>query len=328
MIFENEYRTMQNYECLSSCISNYLIFNKHLIKGSDIIFLGDGFKITYNNDTKTINSNMYSANTKFLNNYNIQYEDGQLEERSSAIQFLEHAVKKNERLILKVSTLNLNYNRVFNQTDDSPHYINVIGLEGNEVRISDGCVPTIVPSKFEGLVLLDDIINSWEEKHYKYLVIRDDYIKLENINIKNIVNVKVQEGISSYLRGGSENNFYYGYDAIKRCISNLYELIKNDNFYVYILELNYELRVYGFFTLKNILLDKMKDSGISQNLCFAYEEIIKRWNYILMLLVKLGVSKNIFLLDKLKNKINQCNIEEKRILEELVLFWNKDKCED
>ncbi len=59
-------------------------------------------------------------------------------------RFLINSVNKRERIIIRVSSSFLPYNRLFNKSELISHYINVIDYDAktNVFIISDGCPPS------------------------------------------------------------------------------------------------------------------------------------------------------------------------------------------
>lgn len=321
MIYEKAYKTLQGYECLSSCIGNYLMYDGININASDIFFLGNGFNITYNINEKIIKTDMYEANFKFMNLFGVKYEQKSFTDRISAIEFLKKSVLCEKKVIIKVSSSFIKYNRVFSQSNNSPHYINVIGIKQDEVYISDGFVPTRIASVYEGWISLDQIVSAWEAMEYRCLILNFDKINFDKNMIENNIKFKIQKGIKSYLDGGIYSDFCYGVTAARKLLSELNELILKDNFYESVVFMNYQLRVYGFLSSKNMILAKIRDFGLSANVCEGYENVINMWEKVLLLLIKVGISKKLDTLDELISTVDDCIENERSVLNDIVALW-------
>lgn len=309
MISKQGYNTILGYECLNACLANYMNFYNLDVSTSDIFFGGDGFNISVKNDFYfELESNLYLSNFNFLDNFNFNYSYGKCVE--NPIDFLRNSILGNKAISLKVSSEFLTYNRVFKQTKNATHFINAIGLEEdkNKIYISDGFVPTKVPTIYQGWVNLDDILRGWEEKKYEVLCMRNfnDSIKCSREQIL----LKVKEGITRYLY---ENKII---DKMLKYIRH--EFYKKNDISQVILKCNYELKIYGFISSKRFLLSWVDKNLHNDLISSEYSKIIIKWNDFCDMILKFGFNKKYESLKKAEEYADALMEDEAKLLHTLL----------
>lgn len=321
MICEKQYHTLQGYECLSACISNYLFYNNINVTASDIFFLGNGFNVYYEEDTKRILTDIYNANYNFLEKYNVKYSIFHASDENEGRQILKESIENELMLIIKVSAESLKYNRIYNQAGDSPHFINVIGQRENEVYVSDGFVPTRKFSVYYGWTNLYNILSAWSKQNYEYFII-DKVNFLSDFNVKEKVWSKIHEGIEKYIKGERSNGIINGYPAMIEVLDNLRRRLeeKEEHLEKRTLYLNHQLRICGFVSSKKMLLQQIKVFGEDNELINKYGYIVNRWSKLLMLLVKVGFSRKIDDFNNMYSKMMECINSENELLEEIYNY--------
>lgn len=295
MITDKGYHTYQGYECLSACISNYLRWKNINISASDIFFLGNGFRLFYENDTERILSDMYMSNYSFMKAYHINYESRSAENEKVAKTILHESILNEEMIMIKVAAEGLKYNRIYQQAGDSQHFLNMIGRNDIAVYVSDGFVPTRKFSIYEGWVDLENILEVWKKKNYDYYVITSLEISGNDKDIHEKVKQMIISSIVEYVDVVQKDNTIYGYSAMIHVIDNLREKLLDKDYPLSerTLYLNHQLRVYGFLSAKKMLLEEMIHYGIKGDLCDEYQMIVERWSKWLMKMVKIGFSRSL-----------------------------------
>lgn len=293
MICEKEYHTIQGHECLSSCISNYFYNNGLALTGSDIFFLGDGFHITYqNNDNMVIGADLYNANYTFCDRYHVTIQHEKCLSKESAKNLLKQSILEERKICIKVSSECLKYNKVFKQASGSPHFINVIGIKEQELYISDGYVPTYVPSAFEGWVFAEHIMEAWKRMQYEYVILDDNFDNLSAELLESEVKNKIQFGIYEYLNESMvEGELYIGEKAVLHLLEDLEKVFdENKEVGKLVYNINYQLKIYGFITSKQMLLEKLIFMKYDETNLLEYQIVIDGWNKLCLLLLKAGLS--------------------------------------
>lgn len=317
MILNNEYRLIQGYECFSACIGNVLGYINHDISGNEIIILGDGMKVIYDSNKKIISSEMYASNLRFLNKFRISYVRDVCDSPLVAESFLCEMLDRSSKLILKTKAQLLTYNRVFSQAGNSAHYINVLGYNEDNLYICDGYVPTMRASNFSGWVSKEELLEAWKGVGYEYLILQDVDI-VRSKNIRQCLKAKVLKGINDYITGENDNNLYFGQAAVLKLFEDIKEK-GTDNNREDILEINYQLKIYGFLSLKNILKEVLvKDNSMYTD---EYEKAIREWNSICIMLVKCAIENKDNLYDLLFKRVKQCVKEEEQLLKLIYKTW-------
>lgn len=313
MLYEKDFEVIQGYECLSSCISNYLSLSGIHITGSDILFIGGGFRVSYTKKSLELGTDIYLSNFRFMDNMDVSYEHAKLDPHIDPLDFLKYNIMNEKKICLKVGSEYLKYNRVFNQSGNSPHYINILGIKDDQVYICDGYVPTRIPSVFKGWVDISMVVNAWKSMCYEYILM----IKINQMNEELLTNIafeKVKQSIIAYLAGGIVDIHFLGHNAILQLNEELDELFKLSDMRDVTKKINYQLRIYGFISVKIILYEKLKQLyGSSINLDY-YANIIDQWNKICSILLKSGYTNKRDDYKKVYEKITECTNKENEVL--------------
>ncbi len=297
MIYEKSYNTVQSFDCINACVLNYLQYYNKPILGSDIFFVGGGFAISYEKNQKLyIGSKVYKTNFVFLDKMNIKYERDNSQDGNSALKLIEHCIKNEKCICIRVASEVLEHSPVFKQTEGSSHYINIIGK--NEINsrfyISDGYVPTYNPSIFEGWADCKEIMEAWNRMDYEYIVFDIDNIKIDISNIQRMAHKNLKLNLINYLYPNDTNCNckLFGEYAVKILFQDIQAMFESRDISNIIMDINYQLKIFGFLTSKKFILEKIRKTFMDSGLCMDYDEIINRWNKLCLLLVKAGLSKD------------------------------------
>ena len=244
---------VQSYECLNSCIVNAINYFGITLSSSDIFFLGNGLQIKYDNsDTPNIGAYLYESNFDFLDRYNYKYKHSYSNSFDSK-RLIDDVLLKKKIISIKVSSTFLTYNRVFSQTSDSSHFVNIIGQDENNYYIVDGYVPTLVPSVFEGYVSKEEILRAWSAKNYEYVYI-EEYKDISNV--KDEANKCFFDSIDYYIYESKSTGIY----SFLSMVDDIKKYIQEPNFRQIMLDINYKIKIYGYLTSKYYILEKIKEN--------------------------------------------------------------------
>ena len=324
MICYKEYHTIQGYECLSACITNYFNYLGLLVSGSDIFFVGGGFVITYEKKKKSsIGAKLYESNFMFLKNMSIPFQHTNLEESKDVMKFLRKSIEDEHFIAIKVSSECLEHNRVFKQTESSPHYLNILGYDDstNNVFISDGYVPTFNPTVFEGWVDTNGIIEAWRRMDYEYVKLDLADIKISADEMHRIAIMNMKFGIQQYLNKSKQrlSSKFFGKEAITKLFEDILLMFDMQiDLKTVALDINYQLKIYGFITSKRFILQKLIILKMNECYLEQYSKIIDKWNQICNLLVKAGISRNKKSFELTLEKVNESINEEEKVLYEIL----------
>lgn len=324
MIYKNNYITRQGYECLNVCISNYFSYQNIKISGSDIFFEGNGFLVEYSGDKTypSIKAALYESNYIFLDKMKISYKHSLFEDSYNADLFLKNQIKNESHIAIRVSTDYLSYNKIYQQTQNSPHFINVIGYDEleNKFYVSDGFVPTYNPDKYEGWMEYEELFNAWHHMNFEYIVLELNSRIIDYD--KDLSIIKMKQGINRYLK--TDNPIFretiYGKRAIIELFQDLSEIFDNPKYNIknIIFDINYQLKYHGFITSKMFTLQKIIEIGMDSVLCEQYKSLIEEWNKFCLLMLKIGISKNKNSFENLVKIVNEISLREEKILKDIL----------
>ena len=171
MELEN-YKTVQGYECLNSCIVNFLRNEGYPVNLYDVLIIGEGLEIIYSqqNGFPEIHTSIYEANFRYLGKTGIPYIYKKYRGTNLG-EFFEKQLLANKRMILRVDAQKLIYNKAFHHEESIPHFINLIGISDDLklVKISDGCAPAYQDSIFEDWVEIEALGYAWVEMGLEYI---------------------------------------------------------------------------------------------------------------------------------------------------------------
>lgn len=317
-ISSSKVNLVQAHECLSACLGNIINLKYSFLSGSEIIILGDGDIVFYDTNRKVIGAPMYEANIKFLNKYQFDYEHKQMNDKLSFYSYVKDKLEENKFLVIKVNAGKLNYNRVFRQTNNAPHFLNIIELENDQVKIADSYVPTREGELYEGWRPLSEILSAWEDQNFEYFYIN----KIPEINIPEIQNQLVEK-FKNYLMTNIntkyENERIYGNKSIYHFFE--YYLEENINTKENMLYANYQLQIFGFLSVREIWGQVLPKLGVDINLIQKYKEVIEGWKAIGLLYMKTALSrkeekKNTFL-----RKVDEQIQKEESVYKSILDCW-------
>ena len=317
MICEKVYKPIQSYECLNSCITGYSNYNGFNVCCDDVFFIGDGFDISIiKKDIPTIGARLYESNFDFMDNVGIKYVIDKFACREEAESFLDNAVKEEKTLSIKVSSELLEHSRVFRQTENSPHYLNIIGMSESKLYIADGYVPTSDPTSYDGLVDKNAIIEAWQKMEFRYILTDYDNVSKSLTCVKEIANKKLIKQLSDYIANDVEKMVIGELlNYLENCIKcNKDNKLVKDTF----IKVNYQLKIYGYITSKRYIYEKIARDWCDNELVNRYKQIIDRWNKVCILLLKAGYGNSLKQLLLTKENILNLIEEEMSILNEIL----------
>lgn len=315
MTLNRTYNLVQGHECLSASIGNYLNYFCRDITGNELLIAGNGFNVTYDRKRKVIGAPIYEANFCFMKKYGISYVCKKCSEEAE--EFLYNCIKQKKKIILRVDARQLTYNRVFQQAVDSPHYVNLLGENDRQFYLCDGYVPTRETSVYEGWINGDCLIRAWKSMQYEYLIL--DYDKsLDTSRILQDVGETLCGDLTKYITGGNEGQIFYGQDAILQMIADLQKEYGGDHTKEQILQFNYQLRIYGFLSLKETLKEIFSKRIEFEEILEEYNDVIAQWNRICMLLVKVAYARDATKWEKLNKRVSDCVVKEKNIIIQVI----------
>ncbi len=115
MELEN-YKTVQGYECLNSCIVNFLRNEGYPVNLYDVLIIGEGLEIIYSRQRgfPEIQTSIYGANFRYLEKTRISYSCKNYHGKNPG-EFFRKQFLANKRMILRVDAQKLIYNKAFHQ---------------------------------------------------------------------------------------------------------------------------------------------------------------------------------------------------------------------
>lgn len=291
---------VQAHECLSACTGNLLASKYLLLSGNEIIIAGGGLRVTYNTETKVIGSSMYQANFRFAERYNIVSQHDRLSPESDPALFIKEAIEAQKYLLIRLNAKSLNYDRVFKQAENASHFANVVETKDNAYLICDGYVPSRIASTFYGEVPCAEILQAWQEMEYEYYLF-DDIPDLDEQKIIADVWHALINGLHLYRLGGRERNLFLGKDAITELFREL-DCVNRER----VLEVNFQLKIFGFLSLKQIICEVLKKKEGMEDIIAQYYGIIKEWEKICLMMIKIGLSPRKTPFESLQLRVFDC----------------------
>lgn len=304
-------RLVQGYECLSACLGYYMNEYYPEITGSDICIYGGALNVSYDMETHILSTPMYDSNYVFLKENAITYIHDCLDTDDVDV-FVFDCMDRDKKLILKVCSEQLSYNRVFKQAEHSTHFINIVGETENQYHVVDCYVPTREPSVFDGFVDKEEIKSAWKGKKYEYLIL--EKICFDYVSVCEKVKEVIVKSIQEYCGLSSLSNRQTGEDAVLQLFSYIGNEVANPILHEITMNINYQLKIYGFVSSKIMLTKVLRRYLVCDDLCTMYEAVILNWNNICMHLVKLGITRKREQYDKLMEKVTQLMKTERDIL--------------
>lgn len=290
------YRTIQGYECLNSCIVNFLKNEGYTVNMYDVLIIGKGLDITYSQKKgfPEIQTSIYEANFRYMNKIGISYSCRRYCGKNQR-EFLRKQFLKNKRMILRVDAQKLIYNKAFHQKESIPHFVNLIGISDNLkfVKISDGCAPAYQDSIFEDWVDIEKIEYAWNEMGLEYIE-----LDLEDSQKGKTDIYKTKDIFSDYKKNDKRRlvnrlcckNFY----AIKKfqkkviqCVREN-EVFSNAEIVYYICQ---SIKINGILSLKKILYQYFLNVEKDEYCIEKSKTQVELWEQLSFLLIKVLVSR-------------------------------------
>lgn len=302
---------VQSFECLNASLANVLRMWRYTITPSEIFFLGKGFdfKIVNRQDIKQLESDVYISSFRYMDGMGIRYIHKFLKDESKAKQFVQSVISDRRFVALKIRSDYLTYNMVFKQTI-AKHYINVIGYneERNELYILDGDVPTMITSSYMGWVNMDTIIEGWKKTNCEYIEFfyTDCLVKMTDAQLASVI----IEQLNNYMTEKSEEK---GVSAIGALFEQLDKKKANELTRV-TRDINYQIRVDGFWASREFLLNSLSEFGGYDELIQDETIILKKWNSLCMMCIKVGISKRADEIARVTALVQNLLEEEKTVL--------------
>lgn len=310
MIFEKNYMPVLSHECLNASVVGYLNYYGLSILSSDIFFSGGGldYEISDEKNVPVISTDMYGSNFRFLNKYGIGYKKDTCT-ANDAEEFLKQCVRDESAVSIPVRSDLLKHSRVFSQTENSTHYLNIVGQKGNDFIIADGYVPEQKADVFIGFMDSQSLLNAWRERGYAYLIIEEPPTISNDIHADAVISrnksldkiLELQMDILVFRDMVDKFKNYFDSD----CTASAAESI------------NYRLKIYGWISSKYYLYESLAADGTDHEILRQYGEIIDRWKLNCLLLLKAGYSRKINQLERVGQKlVNDC-LAEHEILKKI-----------
>lgn len=323
----NNYHTRAGIECLNSCIYNYLANENQKISKSDIFFSGGGYDISYSwGNGPKIKSGQNRSNLQFIHTYlEGSVLDNVLETYEGEMKaFLKEELINGRRLIINVSGSGLSYNKAFDRNQTISHFINIIGIDTdrNLVKISDGCMPVMGGGCYQDWMDIDELTDNWQIMNGRYIEINyknPDIRKIKQTAYENMI-----KGIKKYLHKdrGWFGSRIGGHQAILRLFEDIQAMIRHNtkNSLEIIRDINQQLRVEGYISSKEFLLEKMQESGCREELTASYQHLIREYDILCLNVIKSVIKKKPEDMEVLVRQIQYSVQEENKILREILQY--------
>ena len=306
---------VQSYECLNAGLTNFLRIWGSKVAPEEIFFIGNGFcfRVENRKGFKRLVSDAYKSSFYYMDKMKIRYIHKFLEDISNPGQFVIDAILNRHFISLKIRSDYLTYNKVFMQTVAN-HYIDVIDYneERNQLYIVDGNVPTMIPSSYAGWVDMDTIIEGWKWTNYEYIEFFCPEHLPETLDTQFVSAIIDQ--LNGYLL---KNSVETGANAIVLLFEQISEL-QGDELAKTAKEINYQLRVDGFFASREYLLNGLTRYDGFDELIQEEENILQKWNLVCMMCIKVSISKKPEEITKLIHFVRSLVKMEKNVLCEVV----------
>lgn len=320
----------QGIECLNSCIFNWLRQDFIQIKMSDIFFLGQGLNMHYTGSygSHMIYTEQYKANIRFVKKYaeNSIWDNCVEEENDKKKEFLIDLIKRYSRVIIRVSSSNLPYNKRFVNDKVISHYIMITGYENGSFKVHDGCPPAMDIEIYEGEISEKDLISNWEIMNCEYLVLQYKKETFANERIrKKVINSRNTQ-IRKYLNKNIlfSGGRYSGNRCFVSLLEDMEEIFKHNTFEIkeIVAECNRQLKIEGFEQSKLFILDSISNNDAGKengkSVVEKYEKIVHRWNKLILTFLKAGIKKDYMLFSQVLEEARVLTTEETNILSEIL----------
>lgn len=319
MIFQNGYHTAGGYDCLNSCICNYLKYYGFPLLTSDLFFLGDGFSLTFYDDKGYFYTSAYQSNYKGMQSLGI-YSIQSKSDENNAIAFLEDAVVRCVPIAIRVSAHSLTHSNAFLQGENSMHYMNIIGKnDRNQFYISDGFIPTYHPTTFEGWVDAKNILCAWQKEEYEYTLLHPKLLPdISTHEIRQRKQRKMIDSLDRYLLGGASGYETYGKDAVYSFCRKLKDVLTDSlDVKKTLHSYNYQLRIWGFMACRWCLRHALFHIADEQTI-FLLDQLIDIWNKMCLMILKASFLASQLYLDKVCDRILAVSEQENKLFGKIL----------
>lgn len=299
MLSEN-YKCIQGYECLAGCLSNYFNYYNIGINESDIFLCGEGYCIEYSGDIQylQIGTKAYEANKKFIKKYDVPCKRGFFLQDIEALEMISNCIISEQPLIVRVNTSMLSYHSVYQNSQASPHWINVIGTWDNGYIISDCAIPSLKREKIVAQISSEELIEAWRKMHYEYIILLDEKLYgVDEEKIKRDSKERLCISFEKYIRPKKRlfSSTNYGVNAIYSLLDSISRSNWNNREELdYIIrEINYQVKLNGVISHRYVIEIKLKELGCMEGDIKEFDEITDNWNNLFLKLLRAGMTGRI-----------------------------------
>lgn len=309
MELEN-YKTVQGYECLNSCIVNFIQNEGYPVNLYDVLIIGEGLEIIYSQQKgfPEIQTSIYEANFRYLEKIGISYNYKKYREKNPG-DFFRKQFLANKRMTLRVDAKKLIYNKAFHQEESISHFVNLIGVSDDLklVKISDGCAPAYQDSIFEDWMEIEALGYAWVEMGLEYIEfdLKDSRKwKIDKYRTKDIFSNYRKKDNRRFINRILRKDIY-AIESFQREMNR--SLRKNREFFDG--EIAYytcqSIKINGILPLKKILyqyyLEVEKDERFIQN----SKALVELWEQLSFLLIKVLVSRKTDVIQRVEEVLSE-----------------------
>lgn len=301
MIYQNGYKTGRGHHCLLTCVANYLQYRNIGLDEVDMFFRCRGYKIENENGELKYGITLLDD----IDSIGVPYSFCSFSGREEAYEGLLSLVKKEEALILFLDAGSLKYNSAFSHAENVNHCVNVIGADENgQIYISDGFIAGFKGSCFEGFLPFEDILPAWEKSNFNYAVIYPDKINEEG---------RAKPRFSEIFSEHAKNNL-----RMEECLTKMLDELKKQDDRKKLTKgldkLNSYIRNCGMTYVRSYISMAVKSSLNDDGVSAELDEIIKGWNIVNCLLIKLMYVNSAEKFEEIGEKIHTLFRQENELM--------------
>ncbi|WP_218918888.1 BtrH N-terminal domain-containing protein [Paenibacillus borealis] len=341
--------THQGSECYIACFQNVLRNSGIDIDETEIFFLGEGFATCYEKRSKgnvvdiSIRSFVHESIETFCEKNNFKYEIYKDLDSSSAEKLINTCIHQDIPIIVKMDSGCIDYNAAFKNAFGLglSHFVVVIDEFNDHFLVSDGFVPTVPATIYQGAFGREQFTRGRNARGNECIVFSKEHIAelSKSWNKKEATDQLINElavslalfisGEGNQRRTTAENTFY-GVNALKALVQDLPLLpdYYGEQFTEHMLMLYKKIRMWGVMGSRFLLEKTIAKLSEEQHL---FDEqvnnnvrlLIRSWNTLSLMLMKIGMSKRTGDLIPLAQKINEL-IETEVGLYSLILSHIKN----
>lgn len=315
MVINKGYKTYGSYHCLIGCVQNYCIYYGIPVTGEDIFFYGKGYEIKY--ELKEDNSFTLKLPINYMqvfNEFGILCKSSKVQQTGDDLkQILIGLVEAESALIIKMNSKKINYDIIFARNRSTFHFINLVGYDSinDKFCVSDSFIPAYEPFHKQLWIEAKEFLDMWDDNTEILLLDCSKEIPRVPLDIRHTI---IQQ-LENYLCGRVEKNMYYGKLAIRKLICDIEALLVKNWDIDLIKEINFQLRVKGFFMGREYLCSYLEKNGYN-DLANALWEIVNKWKKICLILTKCVMTKKEDKLHEiLSEAVSLCDAEEQLLLQ-------------